>query len=224
MTSRPHQPNRPQWSPSLADGTTVHLRVGHRQQDGAAMEPVLGGRDDSDIAYLIESRTTAAMEPVLGGRDDRVADNGLRLAKLAAMEPVLGGRDDGSWPLYGDCAGLCRNGARPWRTGRRGKGTRDSWPGEMPQWSPSLADGTTIAAAGAGRGIPVAAMEPVLGGRDDGAAVPDSSESRRCRNGARPWRTGRPATGTGTSAGGMGRNGARPWRTGRPARRSSAWR
>jgi len=40
---------RPQWSPSLADGTTRVIRVLHEDQLLAAMEPVLGGRDDSAV-------------------------------------------------------------------------------------------------------------------------------------------------------------------------------
>jgi len=85
----------------------------------------------------------------------------------------------------------CRNGARPWRTGRLvmmapmpparawpqwspslADGTT-SWDEHQkvshprPQWSPSLADGTTSASIASRAGVPAAAMEPVLGGRDD---------------------------------------------------------
>jgi len=38
---------QPQWSPSLADGTTRLPLAVRPQQLRAAMEPVLGGRDDS---------------------------------------------------------------------------------------------------------------------------------------------------------------------------------
>jgi len=36
----------------------------------AAMEPVLGGRDDQDLRDAAPREYPAAMEPVLGGRDD----------------------------------------------------------------------------------------------------------------------------------------------------------
>jgi len=59
------------------------------------------------------------MEPVLGGRDDLRYSMADAIALEAAMEPVLGGRDDA--PPITD---------RPASVNR-------------PQWSPSLADGTT---------------------------------------------------------------------------------
>jgi len=64
------------------------------------------------------------------------------------MEPVLGGRDDFA---CSSCLSFStrRNGARPWRTGRR----------------------LMLAADG----VPVdAAMEPVLGGRDDAQSIADA--------------------------------------------------
>jgi len=111
----------PQWSPSLADGTT--------------------GVD----------------------RDQR------GVGSLAAMEPVLGGRDDrpGQEPRRRRCG--CRNGARPWRTGRLERGWLKFRVRDGPQWSPSLADGTTIMTEPGTVTITLAAMEPVLGGRDDPA-------------------------------------------------------
>jgi len=61
---------QPQWSPSLADGTTAKAAPGPDWSADAAMEPVLGGRDDhSPIRWRWET-ISAAMEPVLGGRDD----------------------------------------------------------------------------------------------------------------------------------------------------------
>jgi len=62
---------------------------------------------------------------------------------MAAMEPVLGGRDDaaGHVPVLR--------------------------PGYPPQWSPSLADGTTPPDVVRTEILCQAAMEPVLGGRDD---------------------------------------------------------
>jgi len=38
--------NLPQWSPSLADGTTERTTMATTRDGRAAMEPVLGGRDD----------------------------------------------------------------------------------------------------------------------------------------------------------------------------------
>jgi len=58
------------------------------------------------------------MEPVLGGRDDLVERSVTGGRQKAAMEPVLGGRDDVT--VY----------------------TAPVVP-RAPQWSPSLADGTT---------------------------------------------------------------------------------
>jgi len=84
----------PQWSPSLADGTTgLAEQLGAFQGD-AAMEPVLGGRDDAVRADGPVADDGAAMEPVLGGRDDSAASKPPPRNQPAAMEPVLGGRDD----------------------------------------------------------------------------------------------------------------------------------
>jgi len=87
------------------------------------MEPVLGGRDDHPLSVQAGPLFTAAMEPVLGGRDDGVYPNGNNGRDHAAMEPVLGGRDDLPDTLL-----------TPLRY-------------TVPQWSPSLADGTTTAAS-----------------------------------------------------------------------------
>ncbi len=156
----------------------------------------------------------AAMEPVLGGRDDLrwwLAKDGFR---WAAMEPVLGGRDDGASVTDLPRPAVSRNGARPWRTGRRlsigitvarGRSRNGArpWrtgrpvqpvgafgPSGRPQWSPSLADGTTC-------------------------SRPCSASPGTGRNGARPWRTGRPIPAWPRRSPSTGRNGARPWRTGR---------
>jgi len=160
-------PPEPQWSPSLADGTTCCRRSVPRLPRAAAMEPVLGGRDDSVRLGAGARRDQAAMEPVLGGRDDadrRMADGP---AIPAAMEPVLGGRDDLS-PRAGHSPAIRRrNGARPWRTGRPASGTgarraRTSRNGARPWRTGRRVDVALCVAAFAG-----AAMEPVLGGRDD---------------------------------------------------------
>jgi len=210
----------PQWSPSLADGTTrwagVWLWAGWCCRNGA--RPWRTGR--RGCRHAVRDAAHAAMEPVLGGRDDRlhrrvlrrlpprrngarpwrtgrpvrvpaVAVDGVR----AAMEPVLGGRDDSPTALPGRTSASSRNGARPWRTGRHcdlgyGQELR-----VKPQWSPSLADGTTSIIS---RGICVsryAVMEPVLGGRDDPELMIVGSGQTVRRNGARPWRTGRRAHG-----------------------------
>jgi len=108
------------------------------------------------------------------------------------MEPVLGGRDDYYWDEPAKQTRQGRNGARPWRTGRRALGVR-------------------VMHADA------AAMEPVLGGRDDPPSRLAAWRSTCCRNGARPWRTGRPRRSSRPRRSGRGRNGARPWRTGRLA-------
>src|ERR1022692_4126343 len=107
----------------------------------------------------------------------------------AAMEPVQIGRaDDTGWP------------------------TR---PKIVPQWSPSRSDGVTRTrrgepvvvrhaamepvqigrgdpddAAGTAGANPTAAMEPVQIGRGDSATRSTSRTPTRCRNGARPDRTG----------------------------------
>jgi len=83
------------------------------------------------------------------------------------MEPVLGGRDDPALSGSAPRLRVRRNGARPWRTGRL-FGCRDH-PSTIlvPQWSPSLADGTTPGPVRPEHPLSPAAMEPVLGGRDD---------------------------------------------------------
>ncbi len=184
----------PQWSPSLADGTTAHAGSHRRLLGLAAMEPVLGGRDDvqvlNDIGFqgimpqwspsLADGTTGLYLEgqPVSPAQpqwspslaDGTTAQRRIRQLRggAAAMEPVLGGRDDNARAGPAAAGDTCRNGARPWRTGRRRVRAADH---------------------------PVAlraAMEPVLGGRDDTSpSGPPSATSWR-RNGARPWRTGRP--------------------------------
>jgi len=89
-----------------------------------------------------------------------------RLAR-AAMEPVLGGRDDPPLGKPSRALQSCRNGARPWRTGRLAGLAANDAVQLLPQWSPSLADGTTPLRPPALRRAKSAAMEPVLGGRDD---------------------------------------------------------
>jgi len=108
------------------------------------------------------------MEPVLGGRDDQHPARAPGGHRRAAMEPVLGGRDDAAVPVPSPPAF------------------------SMPQWSPSLADGTTHLIRDDLALVFPAAMEPVLGGRDDRNQCSPVCENRDCRNGARPWRTGRP--------------------------------
>ncbi len=114
----------------------------------AAMEPVLGGRDDQSRRRRGRRRVRlAAMEPVLGGRDDVLGAVPFMRRVGAAMEPVLGGRDDthSRCPIHRRAR--CRNGARPWRTGRLGRGSGSGPARPQPQWSPSLADGTTAITA-----------------------------------------------------------------------------
>ncbi len=133
----------PQWSPSLADGTT---------QQTSARE---GGRIMPQWRPSLADGTTSA------------ACRSRCRASAAAMEPVLGGRDDTGPAGCSLTTVSCRNGARPWRTGRPDRPRGCGWPGARPQWSPSLADGTTAGAARPGPDVDHAAMEPVLGGRDD---------------------------------------------------------
>jgi len=214
----------PQWSPSLADGTTVIRRAPSLVYSVPQWSPSLAD-GTTRVRGLLCARCNAAMEPVLGGRDDRAGIRGVAPADNR------------------------RNGARPWRTGRRAAslprprrptspqwspsladGTtvgfpRQSPPVTRPQWSPSLADGTTWpSSARAGSptlpqwspsladgttrhlreppaGEAEAAMEPVLGGRDDRRRGPSFRRAGPCRNGARPWRTGRPCGATGEPSG-----------------------
>jgi len=140
----------PQWSPSLADGTTVRGTIIPYCNHPAAMEPVLGGRDDPPVKRACPEMVAAAMEPVLGGRDDLPGRESRSCTYAAAMEPVLGGRDDGlTWhSTWWKSWSLRRNGARPWRTGRRGYLIGGDVQALGPQWSPSLADGTTAIVSG----------------------------------------------------------------------------
>jgi len=155
------------------------------------------------------------MEPVLGGRDDCARDWAAEQDFHAAMEPVLGGRDDAPpCPARGSSA-AGRNGARPWRTGRRpqqlSQPTSPAWAAMEPVLGgrddvrPGRRSGAVTGAAmepvlGGRDDVPAdrrgfadgdAAMEPVLGGRDDLHSSPPHPARMRCRNGARPWRTGR---------------------------------
>ena len=166
----------PQWSPSGEDGTTSRSPRGKPGTDTAAMEPVRRGRDD--LCKPCHARVDAP----------------------AAMEPVRRGRDD---PSSGSSAASC----------------------SPPQWSPSGEDGTTPAARPSrpqredaamepvrrGRDDrqqrevqpdhdAVAAMEPVRRGRDDRPRPSSPRCSSRCRNGARPERTGRRDDGLGDVA------------------------
>jgi len=232
--------SKPQWSPSLADGTTHH-GDGHRARAAVPQwSPSLADGTTGDDGADAASQGLAAMEPVLGGRDDLLGRASEGLAPPAAMEPVLGGRDDLRKHCI-PCRGASgRNGARPWRTGRRPATIDGVTTVLVPQWSPSLADGTTIVDRAPLTPDQKAAMEPVLGGRDDAAhpagpsrhggaamepvlggrddesyftgfvagyapqwspSLADGTTRRLClavcktlcsRNGARPWRTGRP--------------------------------
>jgi len=232
----------PQWSPSLADGTTVRDRRRPEGPQGAAMEPVLGGRDDVRRGRATAVAGFAAMEPVLGGRDDLARTRAPHQHRQAAMEPVLGGRDD--WPGGALSPGHCSPQWSPSLadgttstsspSGRRSR-RKPQWspsladgttPGiaygddlnPRPQWSPSLADGTTVNLPFWYPSTTAAAMEPVLGGRDDRPI----SEIHRAAVFAPQWS---PSLADGTTCGcrttgvrlALRRNGARPWRTGRPA-------
>ena len=232
----------PQWSPSTEDGTTTrtprrprwprtrrngarprrtgrpaccqggecpqHRRNGARPRRtgrplaepaprfadlAAAMEPVHGGRDDCPAGHVGGWATPAAMEPVHGGRDDVGADAGpVQEPVEAAMEPVHGGRDD---RVPGVPHALGRGAAmEPVHGGRDDPVVcvLSYQPLHVPQWSPSTEDGTT-------RRVPATVGGP-----------------SRCRNGARPRRTGRRGMPPYRYAPGGRRNGARPRRTGRP--------
>jgi len=190
---------KPQWSPSLADGTTVQARGRHPQLRVAAMEPVLGGRDDQRRDGAAGLGVRAAMEPVLGGRDDCVPCRQEPPEYSAAMEPVLGGRDDltrrvadnaarisPQWsPSLADgttclparhlpLARLGRNGARPWRTGRPPRGKHIATH-ERAAMEPVLGGRDDRRPGHAGRRDRGAAMEPVLGGRDDSRRLTSST-------------------------------------------------
>jgi len=162
----------PQWSPSLADGTTPQPSLRLDQHVRAAMEPVLGGRDDARrnrCASRAGNRRNGA-RPWRTGRPgpDLGRDSLLRCRNGA--RPWRTGRPTRKGKV--SRAGMGRNGARPWRTGRRRATSARSRSGARPQWSPSLADGTTVHGTSMAPSGCVAAMEPVLGGRDDRQAEP----------------------------------------------------
>jgi len=107
------------------------------------------------------------MEPVLGGRDDAGTAGGtLALGVPPQWSPSLADGTTGHGQKVVRHPSHCRNGARPWRTGRR-DGTIPAPVTITPQWSPSLADGTTSTRPYGALLSYEAAMEPVLGGRDD---------------------------------------------------------
>jgi len=108
------------------------------------------------------------------------------------MEPVLGGRDDAialarglGW-LHGPqwSPSLADGTTSPWESAPASHAA-------APQWSPSLADGTTANYRVLAASVCYAAMEPVLGGRDDAPGGACARSQVAGRNGARPWRTGR---------------------------------
>jgi len=187
----------PQWSPSLADGTTGLDDQPAAPAQQAAMEPVLGGRDDGTFT----SRTPTARWRRNGARPWRTGRLRYRLSDRVAYHRRNGARP---WRTGRPCrrqwAASCetgRNGARPWRTGRRVVALVRRLRGSVPQWSPSLADGTTRQGHPGLLARRDAAMEPVLGGRDDHRSS-GSRPGHPCRrNGARPWRTGRRRGGSG---------------------------
>ena len=134
--------NRPQWSPSAGDGTT--LQPGRRR-------PVAG---------------CAAMEPVRWGRDDPLAATSRVVCMPAAMEPVRWGRDDA--PGRGDRPGppAGRNGARPLGTGRLTRWSRPPAPSSSRNGARPLGTGR-LRGGGEREDKRIAAMEPVRWGRDD---------------------------------------------------------
>jgi len=83
------------------------------------------------------------------------------------MEPVLGGRDDGQQKYVAGVSGDAPQWSPSLADGTTGEHVARQHQRCVPQWSPSLADGTTGARAPAGTDVLGAAMEPVLGGRDD---------------------------------------------------------
>jgi len=132
------------------------------------MEPVLGGRDDQHRLARGQGGGNAAMEPVLGGRDDalealldyvnpaqpqwspsladgttgaRSRSRHRRRRRRNGARPWRTGRPNRPGGTHRRSAG--RNGARPWRTGRRPGSSEPAARIPTPQWSPSLADGTT---------------------------------------------------------------------------------
>ena len=227
------------------------------------MEPVHGGRDDwRSLTYSVLIRKTCR-NGARPRRTGRRVDTLESLAELAAaMEPVHGGRDDRRRSAAPQRRARRRNGARPRRTGRPGRLPRTSWRRPRRNGARPRRTGRPLRRVALPR-TGEAAMEPVHGGRDDAkqvrvfpvASTPQWSPStedgttrpwpgggprrRRCRNGARPRRTGRPRSSTPTPRGSWlpqwspstedgttpcrrrttrrsgGRNGARPRRTGR---------
>ncbi len=185
------------------------------------MEPVLGGRDDRPPITATPARVKRPQwSPSLADGTTQCPHRQQRQWLRAAMEPVLGGRDDAMSAPPATAVASGRNGARPWRTGRPAAYLPGSPTPHRPQWSPSLADGTTSRVPRGGPAGCRAAMEPVLGGRDDLASTAPTAARSRGRNGARPWRTGRHGLPWGyVTVIFTRRNGARPWRTGRRAGR-----
>ena len=81
------------------------------------MEPVQIGRGDSSNSSRARVHKDAAMEPVQIGRGDVGHIRGDQHREVAAMEPVQIGRGDVPMGLMVALLSVCRNGARPDRTG-----------------------------------------------------------------------------------------------------------
>jgi len=163
---RPAYP--PQWSPSLADGTTGRAR---RRGPAAARRngarPWRTGRPGGNCAACTSPGRPQWSPSLADGTTARYHRDRLGLPhRRNGARPWRTGR-----PTPGTAVpspARRRNGARPWRTGRQPDDGTWAHAVRVPQWSPSLADGTTRHGG----------ILPVL--------------SMYSRNGARPWRTGRP--------------------------------
>jgi len=209
-----HRLPAPQWSPSLADGTTIALPrpwPGLRRRNGA--RPWRTGRPSGVPICHVSIACRNGARPWRTGRPEpKIRSDGVQFPPQ--WSPSLADGTTGSLSQTASTDSYGRNGARPWRTGRlrarrpgRRAGSRRN--GARP-WRTGRRGCRHPARAGR-----PAAMEPVLGGRDDGRCAPRPRVRHRGRNGARPWRTGRPDHSAPACHRGAGRNGARPWRTGR---------
>jgi len=181
----------PQWSPSLADGTTTGRRHLAPRCPRAAMEPVLGGRDDPawrDSASLIDVQPQWSPSLADGTTMKRAGQHvGVSVPQWS---PSLA--DGTTSPVMPALArGSCRNGARPWRTGRPAGHRTVSCALTRPQWSPSLADGTTSVSDGDVPEMMSPQWSPSLADGTTSSSPGLRGTGRACRNGARPWRTGR---------------------------------
>ncbi len=119
---------RPQWSPASGAGKTGGREDVVHPVAVAAMEPGLGGREDSGAAGAASHAISPQWSPASGAGKTRRPHVRAGHRGVAAMEPGLGGREDDIRKLGERMFQHCRNGARPRGPGRPAPRVRSRTP------------------------------------------------------------------------------------------------